>query len=157
MTRCGIGYDIHRIEPGRKLILGGAEIPFWAGLAGHSDADVLVHAIIDSLLGACGLGNIGAKFPDTDESYRNISSLTLLEKTSKMLAEKGFSVEYIDTVIIAQQPKLAPFVESMRQNIAKTLGINIDQISIKPKTNEFVDSIGRQEAIAAWSVATVSK
>lgn len=157
MIRCGIGYDIHRLEPGRKLILGGVEIQFWAGLSGHSDADALVHAIIDALLGATGLGNIGTNFPDSDEKYKNITSLSLLEETNRMIKEKGFVINYIDTVIIAQQPKLAPFVNSMKENIAKILEISIDQISIKPKTNEYIDSVGRQEAIAAWAVATVFK
>ncbi|RKZ26889.1 2-C-methyl-D-erythritol 2,4-cyclodiphosphate synthase [bacterium] len=153
--RVGIGYDIHRTVKNRKLILGGVEIPFEFGLEGHSDADVLIHAIIDALLGAAALGDIGTHFPDTDPKYENISSIELLKNTHKILVDNMFQIVDIDSTIIAERPKLLPYIQNMRENIASALDINIEQISVKAKTNEGLDSIGRGEAIAAIAVATV--
>ena len=155
--RVGIGYDIHRTVKNRKLILGGVEIPFEFGLEGHSDADVLIHAIIDALLGAAALGDIGTHFPDTDPKYENISSIELLKYTHKILVDNMFQIVDIDSTIIAERPKLLPYIQNMRENIASALDINIEQISVKAKTNEGLDSIGRGEAIAAIAVATVSE
>ena len=153
--RVGIGYDIHRTVKNRKLILGGVEIPFEFGLEGHSDADVLIHAIIDALLGAAALGDIGTHFPDTDPKYENISSIQLLKYTHKILVDNMFQIVDIDSTIIAERPKLLPYIQNMRENIASALDINIEQISVKAKTNEGLDSIGRGEAIAAIAVAMV--
>ena len=155
--RVGIGYDIHRTVKNRKLILGGVEIPFEFGLEGHSDADVLIHAIIDALLGAAALGDIGTHFPDTDPKYENISSIELLKYTHKILVDNMFQIVDIDSTIIAERPKLLPYIQNMRENITSALDINIEQISVKAKTNEGLDSIGRGEAIAAIAVATVSE
>ena len=155
--RVGIGYDVHRTVKNRKLILGGVEIPFEFGLEGHSDADVLIHAIIDALLGAAALGDIGTHFPDTDPKYKNISSIELLKNTHKILVDNMFQIVDIDSTIIAERPKLLPYIQNMRKNIASALDINIEQISVKAKTNEGLDSIGRGEAIAAIAVAMVSE
>ena len=155
--RVGIGYDIHRTVKNRKLILGGVEIPFEFGLEGHSDADVLIHAIIDALLGAAALGDIGTHFPDTDPKYENISSIELLKNTHKILVDNMFQIVDIDSTIIAERPKLLPYIQNMRENIASALDINIEQISVKAKTNEGLDSVGRGEAIAAIAVAMVSE
>ena len=132
--RAGIGYDVHRLVPGRKLILGGVEIPYEMGLLGHSDADVIVHAIMDALLGAAALGDIGKHFPDTDPAYEGISSILLLKKTGELLAMSGYAVGNIDAVIIAQQPKMMPHLEDMRRNVADALGIGTGQVSIKATT-----------------------
>ena len=150
--RVGIGYDIHRTVKNRKLILGGVEIPFEFGLEGHSDADVLIHAIIDALLGAAALGDIGTHFPDTDPKYENISSIELLKNTHKILVDNMFQIVDIDSTIIAERPKLLPYIQNMRENIASALDINIEQISVKAKTNEGLDSVGRGEAIAAIAI-----
>ncbi len=155
--RVGIGYDVHRTVKNRKLILGGVEIPFEFGLEGHSDADVLIHAIIDALLGAAALGDIGTHFPDTDPKYKNISSIELLRNTHKILVDNMFQIVDIDSTIIAERPKLLPYIQNMRENIASALDINIEQISVKAKTNEGLDSIGRGEAIAAIAIVMVEK
>ena len=155
--RVGIGYDIHRTVKNRKLILGGVEIPFEFGLEGHSDADVLIHAIIDALLGAAALGDIGTHFPDTDPKYENISSIELLKYTHKILVDNMFQIVDIDSTIIAERPKLLPYIQNMRENIASALDINIEQISVKAKTNEGLDSVGRGEAIAAIAIVIVEK
>ena len=155
--RVGIGYDIHRTVKNRKLILGGVEIPFEFGLEGHSDADVLIHAIIDALLGAAALGDIGTHFPDTDPKYENISSIELLKYTHKILVDNMFQIVDIDSTIIAERPKLLPYIQNMRENIASALDINIEQISVKAKTNEGLDSVGRGEAIAAIAIVMVEK
>ena len=155
--RVGIGYDIHRTVKNRKLILGGVEIPFEFGLEGHSDADVLIHAIIDALLGAAALGDIGTHFPDTDPKYENISSIELLKNTHKILVDNMFQIVDIDSTIIAERPKLLPYIQNMRENIASALDINIEQISVKAKTNEGLDSVGRGEAIAAIAIVMVEK
>ena len=134
--RIGMGYDVHKLVEDRKLIIGGVEIPFEKGLLGHSDADVLLHAIMDSLLGACALGDIGRHFPDTDIKYKGISSINLLEETGRIIFENGYSINNIDATIIAQKPKMSPHIETMRKNIAKALNIDINQINIKATTEE---------------------
>jgi 2-C-methyl-D-erythritol 2,4-cyclodiphosphate synthase len=156
-TRCGIGYDIHRLVQNRKLILGGVEIPYLLGLDGHSDADVLSHAIADALLGGICAGDIGQHFPNTDESIRGISSVDILKRVAQMLAEKKTRVVNIDATIIAEAPKLTPHVSAMRAQIAKTLGISENQVSIKATTNERLGPIGRGEGISAMAVATIEQ
>ena len=153
--RVGIGYDIHRLAEGRELILGGVRVPFELGLAGHSDADVLVHSICDALLGALALGDIGQHFPDTDTQYRDISSLILLEKVNSLIQNRNFIVNNIDAVIIAQKPKLAKFIPGMRENIARTLGVDVGCVSVRATTNEGLDSIGQIKAIAAEAIVSV--
>ena len=155
--RVGIGYDVHRLVKNRKLILGGVEISFEKGLLGHSDADVLLHAICDALFGAVVLGDIGLHFPDSDEKYRGISSLILLKKTNEILNENGFSVNNGDATILAEKPKLASFIPQMRENIAKCLDISMEQISIKATTTEGLGFVGRGEGIAVHAVALVNK
>lgn len=156
-TRCGIGYDIHRLGQNRKLILGGVEIPYLLGLEGHSDADVLSHAIADALLGAICAGDIGQHFPNTDESIRGISSGEILKRVSQMLGDKKTRIVNIDATVIAEAPKLTPHVSAMRANIAKALGISADQVSVKATTNERLGPIGRGEGISAMAVATVEQ
>jgi len=155
MIRCGIGYDIHRFGEGRKLILGGVEIPHSRGLEGHSDADVLSHAIADALLGAISAGDIGQHFPNTDESIRGISSIEILKRVSELLAKKSARVVNIDATILAEQPKFAPHVEAMRKVIADALGTSDSNTSVKATTNERLGPIGRGEGIAAIAIATV--
>jgi 2-C-methyl-D-erythritol 2,4-cyclodiphosphate synthase len=154
--RCGIGYDLHRLEAGRKLIVGGIELPFDKGPVGHSDGDVLAHALCDALFGAAGLGDIGTHFPDTDPKWKGANSLTFLEHAKKLLAEKNFMIEHVDAVVITEKPKLAPHFPKMREAIAQALGVPTEKIHLKAKTNEGVDAIGRGEAIAAHVVATIS-
>ncbi len=153
--RVGIGYDIHRLEEGRKLIIGGVNIPFRLGLAGHSDADVLLHSICDAMLGSLALGDIGQHFPNTDMQYYGISSIILLNKVNSMLKDKGYIVNNVDSVIIAQEPKLAPFIKTMRENIAQALGIPIESVSIKATTAERLGSIGELKGIAAEAIVSV--
>lgn len=153
--RCGIGYDLHRLAEGRKLIVGGIELPFDKGPVGHSDGDVLAHAMCDALLGAAGLGDIGTHFPDTDPKWEGANSLLFLEHARKLLDEKGFTIEHIDAVVITEKPKLGPHFPKMREALAKALGIAPDRIHLKAKTNEGVDAIGRGEAIASHVVATL--
>ncbi|NMM61624.1 2-C-methyl-D-erythritol 2,4-cyclodiphosphate synthase [Clostridium sp. P21] len=155
--RIGIGYDVHKLVEDRPLILGGVTIPHIKGLLGHSDADVLLHAIMDSLLGSLALGDIGKHFPDTDPSYKNISSLTLLKKVNELIALKGFTVENIDSTIIAQSPKLSPFIDSMRKNISDALKIDLDRISVKATTEEELGFTGRREGISAQSVCLLKE
>ena len=156
--RIGIGYDLHRLdEQGTCMILGGVRIPHPRGFIAHSDGDVLVHAIIDALLGAAGLGNIGQRFPDSDPNLKGADSMVLLERTKRLLQSAGFGVINIDSVIIAEQPKLTPHVEAMRQRIAETLDIERNRISIKPKTNEGVGAEGREEAVSAQSVVLLEE
>ena len=152
--RIGMVYDVHRVVENRKLILGGVEIPFEKGLLGHSDADVLLHAIMDSLLGACALGDIGKHFPDTDNKYKGISSIRLLEETGKLIFDKGYSINNIDATIIAQKPKMLPHIETMRSNIAAALNIDIDQINIKATTEEGLGFTGEMLGISAQSIAS---
>jgi 2-C-methyl-D-erythritol 2,4-cyclodiphosphate synthase len=155
MIRCGIGYDVHRLVEGRKLILGGVEIAHSRGLEGHSDADVLSHAIADALLGAIGAGDIGQHFPNTDESIRGISSIEILRHVSKLLAKNQARALNVDATIIAEEPKLVPHVAAMRKIIADNIGVSISNISIKATTNEKLGAIGRSEGIAAMAVVTV--
>jgi len=154
-SRNGIGYDLHRLEAGRKLILGGVEVPFEKGPAGHSDGDALAHAICDALLGAAGLGDIGTHFPDTDPKWKSVSSLMFLERVRQLLDKKSLRITHIDAVVIAERPKLGPHFSAMRGALAKSLGISPQQINLKAKTNEGVDAIGRGEAIAAQAIATL--
>ena len=154
--RIGTGYDVHRLEEGYRLIIGGVEIPYEKGLKGHSDADVLVHAVMDALLGAAALGDIGKLFPDTDERYRGISSLKLLARVGEVLSENGFRVENIDATIIAQAPKMRPYIDTMRQNMADTLGIDLSQVSVKATTEEHLGFTGRGEGISAQAASLLS-
>lgn len=153
--RIGIGFDVHKFVEGRKLFLGGIEIPSEKGLEGHSDADVLLHAICDALLGAAALGDIGKHFPNTDERFRNISSLILLEQTNELIQQNDFIVGNIDATIVAERPKLLPYIEEMRKKIANTLSIEISQISIKATTSEKLGFTGREEGIVAMAVALI--
>ena len=151
--RIGQGYDVHRLEAGRPLILGGVEVPFARGLAGHSDADVLTHAIIDALLGALSAGDIGQLFPDSDSQYKDISSLVLLEQVGTLIAERGARVQHIDAVVAAQRPKLAPHLAAMSQTLAATLGLEVGQVSLKATTTEHLGFVGREEGMTAQAVA----
>ena len=153
--KIGIGYDIHRLVEGRKLFLGGVEIPYIKGLLGHSDGDALLHAICDALLGALGEGDIGEHFPDTDQKYHNLSSGELLKAVKKLIDEKGFMIANIDTVVIAQEPKLIPFKKQIRGKIAQILDIKEDCVNIKAKTNEGLGEIGREEGIAAYAAVSI--
>lgn len=155
--RIGLGYDIHKLEKNRDLIIGGIKIPYELGLLGHSDADVLLHAIIDSLFGALALRDIGFHFPDTDEKYKNADSLKLLKETYNIIQNKGYKIINIDSNIICQKPKLSDYIDLMRKNIADALEINIEQISIKAKTNEKMDSTGNGIAIVANAISLVDK
>lgn len=150
--RIGMGYDVHRLVPDRDLIMGGVKIPYEKGLLGHSDADVLLHAISDALLGAAALGDIGKHFPDTDPKYKGISSLLLLEEVGKLLEEKFYFVENIDATIIAQAPKMRPYIDEMRANIAKALCIDIDQVNVKATTEEGLGFTGTGEGISAQAI-----
>lgn len=155
--RIGLGYDIHALVEGRNLILGGVKIPYDLGLKGHSDADVLTHAIIDSLLGALSLRDIGYHFPDTDSKYKNIDSLILLKETYNLIQNEGYKIINIDSNIICQKPKLMDYIENMKKNIAEILNIELNQISIKAKTNEKMDSTGNGNAIIANAVCLLKK
>ena len=154
-VRCGIGYDLHRLETGRKLIVGGIELALDKGPAGHSDGDVLAHALCDALLGAAGLGDIGTHFPDTDPKWKGANSLIFLEHAKKLLAERNFAIEHVDAVVILERPKLGPHFPKMREALAGALGVQVERIHLKAKTNEGVDAVGRGEAIAAQVVATL--
>ncbi|UCE54677.1 MAG: 2-C-methyl-D-erythritol 2,4-cyclodiphosphate synthase [Desulfobacterales bacterium] len=153
--RAGIGYDVHPLVEKRKLILGGVEIPFEKGLKGHSDADVLMHAVCDALLGAAGLGDIGMHFPDTDPKYKDVSSIQLFIETFQMVQEKGFSVLNIDTIIFAEAPKLSPYRSAMQQNISSAIDLEPDRINIKATTTEGLGMIGKGEGIGAMCVAMI--
>jgi len=155
MMRIGIGYDLHRLVEGRPLVLGGVEIPHIRGLDGHSDADVLTHAIIDAVLGAAGLGNIGKHFPDTDPAFRGIRSLELLGKAVGMAHSAGYCIVNIDSNVIAQAPRLAPYIETIQHKLADCIGIDPACVSVKAKTNECVGPEGREEAISAQAVALI--
>ncbi|MDQ7799373.1 MAG: 2-C-methyl-D-erythritol 2,4-cyclodiphosphate synthase [Candidatus Edwardsbacteria bacterium] len=155
--RVGFGYDIHRLAKGRRLILGGVPIPFKLGLLGHSDADVLCHAIADSLLGAVAAGDIGTHFPNTDKRFKDISSLLLLKTVAAILKKQDYRIANIDSMIIAESPKLAPYIEKMRANIAGSLGIKTGQVSIKATTNEGLGDIGRGNGICAFANALVER
>lgn len=151
--RIGQGFDVHRLEPGRRLVIGGVEIPFDRGLAGHSDADVLLHAVTDALLGAAGLGDIGRHFPDTDPAYKDADSRALLRRAAASVRQAGFVVANVDATVIAQAPRLAPHIPAMRANVAADLGIAPEQVNVKAKTAERLGAIGRGEGIAAEAVA----
>lgn len=155
--RVGIGYDIHRLIEGKPLMLGGVYIPHIMGLEGHSDGDSLLHAICDAILGAAGLDDIGYQFPVNDDAYRGIASIKLLKEASDKVKEKGFLVEYVDAVIILEEPKIAPFKEAMKRGISSALEIDIERVNVKATTQEGVGAIGRGEAIAAYAVACLSK
>ncbi len=155
MTRSGIGYDAHRLVVGRKLILGGVEIPHSLGLEGHSDADVLAHAIADALLGAIGAGDIGHHFPNTDENIRGISSLAILDRVREVLREQGAQAINVDATLLAEAPKIAPHIPAMRARISEALQIDVTRVSIKATTNEGLGTIGRGEGMAAMAVASV--
>ncbi len=155
--RTGMGYDVHRLTEGRKLILGGVEIPYEKGLLGHSDADVLVHAVMDALLGAAALGDIGKHFPDTDPQYEGISSIRLLEHVGRILDEKGYVIENIDATIIAQHPRMRPYIDQMRENIAEALKIETDQVNVKATTEEGLGFTGTGEGISSQAICAVEK
>lgn len=154
--RIGMGYDVHKLVPDRKLIMGGVEIPYEKGLLGHSDADVLLHAIMDALLGAAALGDIGKHFPDTDPAYKGISSIKLLEKVGELLEENFFLIENIDATIIAQAPKMRPHIDTMRQNIASALCINVDQVNVKATTEEGLGFTGSGEGISSQAICMLT-
>jgi len=155
VTRTGIGYDLHRLAEGRPLVIGGVTLPFDKGPVGHSDGDVLAHAICDALLGAAGLGDIGTHFPDTDPRWKGVASLRFLEHVRGLLAARRFTIAHVDAVVICERPKLGPHFPAMREALAGSLGVPPDRISLKAKTNEGVDAVGRGEAIAAHAVATL--
>ena len=155
--RIGFGYDVHELVSDRKLILGGVDIPYELGLLGHSDADVLVHAIMDSLLGALALGDIGKLFPDTDMQYKDISSLVLLERVYNVMVEKGFQIGNIDATIAAQKPKLAPYIYEMRAVIAKVLNTKVDNINVKATTTEKLGFVGREQGMSSYSVCLLEE
>ena len=155
--RIGHGYDVHRLTEGRRLILGGVDIPWERGLLGHSDADVLTHAVMDALLGAAGLGDIGKHFPDTDPAYAGADSLKLLEHVVKLLGERGFSVGNVDATVLAQRPKLAPHIPQMRDNLARAMGVDPGQVNVKATTEEGLGFTGSGEGMAAHAVALIER
>jgi 2-C-methyl-D-erythritol 2,4-cyclodiphosphate synthase len=157
MARIGTGYDVHRLVTGRKLMIGGVDIPFEKGLSGHSDADVLLHAICDALLGAAGLGDIGRHFPDTAPIYKDISSLMLLEEVRRLLAEAGFRVNNVDATIVAEKPRMAPYIPAMITNISEAIKMDRSTINVKATTTEGLGFAGRGEGIAAYAVALIRK
>jgi 2-C-methyl-D-erythritol 2,4-cyclodiphosphate synthase len=154
-VRCGIGYDLHRLAEDRKLIIGGIEVPFDKGPVGHSDGDVVAHAMCDALFGAAGLGDIGTHFPDSDPKWKGANSLLFLEHARKLLEQNHFAIEHVDVVVILERPKLGPYFPKMREALAKSLGVSSGKIHLKAKTNEGVDAVGRGEAIACHVVATL--
>ncbi len=154
--RIGMGYDVHKLVEGKELIIGGVKIPYEKGLLGHSDADVLLHAISDALLGAAALGDIGKHFPDTDPAYKGISSVLLLQQVAKLLEENGFLIENIDATIIAQAPKMRPYIDTMRENIASALGIEVSQINVKATTEEGLGFTGTGEGISSQAICMLT-
>ena len=156
MFRIGIGYDVHQLREGLPLTLGGVRIEHTKGLVGHSDADVLIHAICDALLGAAALGDIGQHFPDTDPQYKGIDSRLLLKETVRLLKEKGYAINNIDSILSMQKPKVAPYIQQMRQNLAETMGLDIDQVSVKATTTEHLGFEGREEGISAQAAVIIS-
>lgn len=155
--RIGLGYDVHKLIEGRPLIIGGVNVPHEKGLLGHSDADVLIHAVMDGMLGALALGDIGKHFPDTDDEYKGADSMKLLKCVNDLIEAKGYEINNIDSIIIAQSPKMAPHIEKMRRNIADVLNTNIDNISVKATTEEGLGFTGRKEGIAAQSICLLNK
>jgi 2-C-methyl-D-erythritol 2,4-cyclodiphosphate synthase len=156
MFRVGIGYDVHQLKDGLPLTLGGVRIEHSKGLVGHSDADVLIHAVCDALLGAAALGDIGKHFPDTDPKYKGIDSRLLLKETARLTREKGYEINNIDSILCMQKPKVAPYIHQMRQNLAETMGIDIDQVSVKATTTEHLGFEGREEGISAHAVTILT-
>lgn len=154
--RIGMGYDVHKLVEGRDLIMGGVKIPHTLGLLGHSDADVLLHAIMDAVLGAAGLGDIGKHFPDTDPAYKGISSIKLMEHVAALIAEKGYVVENIDATIIAQKPKMRPHISQMEENIAKAMNISVDQINVKATTEEGLGFTGTEQGISSQAICLLT-
>ena len=154
--RIGHGYDVHKFADGRRLILGGVDIPYTQGLLGHSDADVLLHAICDALLGAAALGDIGKHFPDSDPQYKNIDSMKLLSQTAKLISQNGYKIVNIDSTVLAQAPKLAPYISEMRRNIAECVGIGVDFVSVKATTEEGLGFTGQKLGIAAHAVCLIT-
>ena len=157
MTRFGMGYDVHRLVEGRRLILGGVDVPHERGLLGHSDADVLLHAIADALLGAAALGDIGRHFPDTDDKWEGADSRVLLAEVARLVREKGYEIGNVDATIVAQAPKLAPYIEKMRDNIAETLNVAADQVNVKATTEERLGFTGSGEGMSAYAVCGIEK
>lgn len=157
MIRIGNGYDVHKLTEGRDLILGGVKIEHTLGLLGHSDADVLTHAIMDALIGAAALGDIGKLFPDTDEAYKDADSILLLKRVVAVLKEKGYKISNIDSILVAQKPKISPYIQKMRENIASACEIDVDFVSVKATTEEKLGFTGREEGISAHAVCLVSK
>lgn len=157
MMRIGHGYDVHRLVEGRRLILGGVDIPHEKGLDGHSDADVLVHAIMDAVIGAMGLGDIGLHFPDTDGKYRNIDSLLLAKRTAEFLAEEGWKIVNIDAILILQAPKVRPYIDKMRSNIADVYGVDLSAVNVKATTEEHLGFTGEKKGVAAHAVCLIEK
>ena len=157
MYRIGNGYDVHRLVEGRKLILGGVEIPHIKGLDGHSDADALLHAICDALLGACGAGDLGHYFPNNDPKWKDISSLILLERVASLCTERGYKIVNTDAVIVAQRPKLAPYLHNMKLNISQALAMQSSQVNLKATTTEHLGFVGREEGIASYAIALLEK
>ena len=157
MTRFGMGYDVHRLVAGRKLIIGGVEIPHSLGLLGHSDADVLLHAVADALLGAAALGDIGRHFPDTDPQFKGADSMKLLAHVAELIREKGYVTGNVDATIVAQKPKMKDFIPQMNENIARVLGIELDQVNVKATTEEKLGFTGNEEGISAYAVAGFEK
>ena len=157
VIKVGIGYDVHALVEGRPLILGGVEIPYDRGLLGHSDADVLIHAIMDSLLGALALGDIGTHFPDHDPRYQGISSLALLEQVMKLIQAQGYRIGNMDSIIVAERPKLAPFIPQMRVNLARVMNLDETRVSVKATTTERLGFAGREEGIAAQAIVTLER
>jgi len=155
--RYGVGYDLHRLAGGRNLIIGGIVIPFGKGPVGHSDGDVLAHALCDALLGAAALGDIGTHFPDSDPKWKGANSLHFLEHVRKLLDEKRLTIEHVDAVVILERPKLGPYFPKMREALAKSLGLSPEKVHVKAKTNEGVDAVGRGEAVASYVVATLAE
>lgn len=157
IARVGFGYDVHQLKEGNPLILGGVNIPYYKGCVAHSDGDVLIHAIIDAILGAASLGNIGVLFPDNDPQFKNISSFILLDKTISLIENEGFSIANIDSTVVLQEPKISTYFDQMKNNVAKSCHLNYDQVSIKATTNEFMGFIGRGEGIGAYAVCLLQK
>ena len=157
MTRVGVGYDVHRLEPGRPLILGGVTVPHELGLAGHSDADVLTHAIIDALLGAAALGDIGVHFPDTDEAFRGADSLQLLNQVVQLLAVDGYQIQNVDATVAIQRPRLRPFIENMRERLCEALRIDMGAVSVKATTGEGLGFVGTEKGVAAYAICAIVK
>lgn len=155
--RVGIGYDVHKLVKGRRLVLGGVEIPHENGLYGHSDADVLAHAVIDALLGAAALGDIGRYFPDSNGEYKDISSMILLEKVCRLIRQSNFDISNVDCTVVAQQPKLAPYIEQIRQCLAKIMSVEVGKVSVKATTTETLGFEGRREGISAYAICALNK